>query len=311
MFNNIQLYRYDKTGTTELERIVVPLSYADKEKFYARITQDPTVNRAIQVTLPRMSFEMSSINYDPLRKTSTFNDMYSSSNGVSGIKRTPYDFQFTLSIYVRNTEDGTQIVEQILPYFSPDYTLTIDLAGLDGLHNDVPIILDSINYNQNYTGEADEMRVLTWDLTFTVKAYLYGPTATDLGLIRQSTANIFNTLSSTTNDKTLTVANTGSGKYTAGELVYEGKGPLTSNGTGFVTSWNNVTNQLALTNIRGTFKPGFKAHGALSNAVYTIASVNDPNQKLVNIDVTTNPNNATLNTAFGFDTQIDEYPTIV
>ena len=119
MFNNLQLFRYDKSGNVEIERITVPLSYASKEKFYSRITQDPTLNKEVEITLPRMSFEMTGITYDPLRKVSLINSLYSPSNNFSAVKQTPYNFSFVLSIYTRNTEDGTQLVEQILPYFAP------------------------------------------------------------------------------------------------------------------------------------------------------------------------------------------------
>ena len=308
MFNNLQLYRYNKAGTVEIERIVVPLSYAAKEKFYTRITQDPNLNTQVQITLPRMSFEMTSINYDPLRKTSIFNTLYSPLNGISNIKQTPYNFTFNLSIFVRNTEDGTQIIEQILPYFSPDYTLTVDLTGL-GLKVDVPLILDSITYNDSYTGGSEELRVLTWDLTFTAKAFLYGPAQSNTGIIRQATANIYNSIEASSSDKFILLGS-GSGNYQGGELVYEGRDPLKANGSGFVTTWDNVGKQLAVTKTYGTLTANNKLIGALSNAVYSIASSSDKNIKLVNITVTPKPITANADTAFGFDVDIEEFPNI-
>jgi hypothetical protein len=310
IFNNLQLYRYNKAGTVELERIVVPLSYASKEKFYARITQDPNLNKEIQITLPRMSFEMTGINYDPLRKTSIFNTLYSQSNNISGVKQTPYNFTFTLSVYVRNTEDGTQIIEQILPYFSPDYTLTVNLTSLSGLKVDVPITLDSITYNDNYTGVADDLRVLTWDLTFTARAFLYGAINSDIKIIRQSTANIFNELGTTNNDKILSL-NSGNGlNYKIGELVYEGKSPLSANGSGFITAWSNVSNEMTVTQINGIFKPGFRLFGAVTNSAYTIINTGDNSLKVVNINVTPDPSTANIDSAYGFDIDINEYPDI-
>lgn len=309
LFNNIQLYRYNKAGTVEIERIVVPLTYAAKEKFYSRITQDPNLNKEVQITLPRMSFEMTSINYDPLRRTSLFNTLYSATNNISNIKQTPYNFTFNLSVFVRNTEDGTQIIEQILPYFSPDYTLTVDLTGL-GLKVDIPIILDSITYNDNYQGGSEELRTLTWDLTFTAKAFLYGPIQSNTSIIRQATANIYNSLGTASSDKFIQLG-TGTGDYQVGELVYEGRNSLKSNGSGFVLSWDNVGTQLAVTRTYGTFTANSKLIGVLSNTVYTIASSSDTNLKLVNIDVTPKPITANADTAFGFDVDIDEYPNIV
>lgn len=309
LFNNIQLFRYNKAGTVEIERIVVPLTYASKEKFYSRITQDPDLNKEVQITLPRMSFEMTSINYDPLRKTSLFNTLYSATNNISNIKQTPYNFTFNVSIYVRNTEDGTQIIEQILPYFSPDYTLTVDLTGL-GLKVDIPVILDSVSYNDDYTGGPDNLRVLTWDLTFTAKAFLYGATESNTKVIRQATANIYNSLESASSDKYILLGS-GSGNYQGGELVYEGRSALNSNGSGFVSYWDNVGKQLIVTRTYGTFTANNKLVGALSNAVYLISSSSNPDIKLVNIDATPKPNTANADTAFGFDVDIDEFPNIV
>lgn len=310
MFNNIQLYRYNKAGTVEIERITVPLSYASKEKFYTRITQDPNLNREVQMTLPRMSFEMTSINYDPLRKTSMFNTLFSASNGISNVKQTPYNFTFTVSVYVRNTEDGTQIIEQILPYFSPDYTLTVDLTGL-GLKVDIPLILDSINYIDNYQGSAEELRVLVWDLTFTAKAYLYGPIESNTKIIRQATANIYNSLETASGDKFVRVTSGNGINFQGGELVYEGRDPLKSNGSGFVVSWSNTANELFLTRTYGTFTANNKIKGVISNAVYSIVSSSDANLQLVNIEVTPKPLTANADTAFGFDIDIEEYPNIV
>ena len=309
MFNNIQLYRYNKAGTAEIERIVVPLSYAAKEKFYTRTTQDPNLNKEVQITLPRMSFEMTSLNYDPLRKTSVFNNLYSPTNNFSAVRQVPYNFTFNLSVFARNTEDGTQIVEQILPYFSPDYTLSLDLVGLDGQTVDVPIILDAVNYTQDFEGLPDNLRVLTWDLSFTMKAYLFGPTQSDLKIIKNSTSNIYNSLS-TTSSKRYFDLGSGYGNYKIGELVYEGKNELSSNGTGFVSSWSNVANTLTISNAYGEFKANTKLIGAVSNAVYTILTSSDTDLQLVNIEVTPKPPTANANNAFGFDVSIEEYPNI-
>jgi hypothetical protein len=310
LFNNIQLYRYNKAGNVEIERIVVPLSYTSKEKFYTRITQDSNLNKEVQITLPRMSFEMTSINYDPLRKTSIFNNLYSESNNFSAVKQTPYNFTFTLSVYARNTEDGTQIIEQILPYFSPDYTLTVDLNDLNGLNVDVPVILDSINYTQDYQGSSDTTRVLVWDLTFTVKAYLYGPTQSNTKVIRTATANIFNSFGTTSSDRYIQVNNGNNLNYKIGELVYVGRDPMTATASAFVMNWSNTANNMMVTRSFGEFKANTKLVGAVSNAVYTIVDSSDKNLQLVNIDVTPIPSTANANNAFGFDINIEEYPNI-
>ena len=109
-----------------------------------------------------MGFELTAITYDPLRKISSFNKLYAQDSATStkAIPSAPYNFDFTLSVYVRNTEDGTQIIEQILPYFSPDYTINIDLIDEPSLKVDVPIILNSVSYEMADTGSADDTRTI-------------------------------------------------------------------------------------------------------------------------------------------------------
>ena len=126
MFNNLKLYRYTKDGDTEIERVTVPLTYANKEKYYTRITQDPNLAKQTLIDLPRMAFEMVSITYDPLRKISNYNELFSpgqDGNKITTVRAAPYNFAFDLNIYVRNVEDGSQLIEQILPYFTPVYII--------------------------------------------------------------------------------------------------------------------------------------------------------------------------------------------
>ena len=204
MFNNITLKRYNKAGTQEIERINVPLMYAQKEKFYERITQDPNLSNETTMTLPRMSFEMDAITYDPLRKRSNFTNSFaagSTGSKVKNIVATPYNFDFTLTIYVRNVEDGTQIVEQILPYFAPDYTLTMSLVDIASEKVDVPFILNSVSQDVNNVGvSSDNVRIIMWTLTFTAKGYMYGAT-TESKIIRKAIANTYDSTFNTTAQK--------------------------------------------------------------------------------------------------------------
>jgi len=311
LFNNIRLVRYNKAGTQEIERITVPLQYAQKEKFYQRITQDPELTKEVQMTLPRMSFELDAITYDPLRKRSLFVESYSaeSSSTVKVIRTTPYNFDFTLSIYVRNTEDGTQIIEQILPYFNPDYNLTLDMIGLADQKVDVPFILNNITYEVDDIGDGNTTRILIWTLTFTAKGYMYGPIASK-NIIRKVTANTFNTLA-TSDDRTITFANTGgSGTFKVGELVYEGRDLSSANATAFVEAWDPDTFRLIINDVNGIIKTGKYLTGAVSNASYNIASLSATDLQLSKIQVTPEPNTANSNTAFGFDTLIQEFPGI-
>ena len=314
MFNNIRLVRYNKTGTTELERITVPLSYAQKEKFYSRLQQDPNMNQAVQITLPRMSFEMTSITYDPVRKTSMFNRNFSplSDTLLRSVRMTPYNFDFSLNIYVRNTEDGTQIVEQILPYFAPDYTLTADFTGLNQ-PIDIPIILQNVVYDADYIGGPETLRVLNWTLNFTMKGYMYGPIA-NVDVIRTSTANTFNDVFSLDSSRKITVNSAtgsgGTGSFKVGELVYQGNNFDVASATGYVNSWSPSTNTLIVVDTTGVLTSGHFITGAVSNASYNIISFGTNDQQLVSITVSPDPNTANVNTAFGFDTTVEEFPNI-
>lgn len=309
MFNNIRLVRYNKAGTQEIERITVPLSYAQKEKFYSRLQQDPNMNEAVQITLPRMSFEIVSITYDPIRKTSMFNRTFSplSADSVRSVRMAPYNFDFSLNVYVRNTEDGTQIIEQILPYFTPDYTLTADIVGLSE-PIDLPIILQNVSYDPDYIGGPENLRVLTWTLNFTMKGYMYGPIA-NTKIIRTVSANTYNDVYNTSNTRKITVAN-GSGTFKVGELLFQGDSYDTATATTFVQSWSPTTNTLIVVDTSGVLESGKFITGVVSNAAYNIASFSTNDFQLVNIEVNPDPNTANSNSAFGFDTTIEEFPNI-
>jgi hypothetical protein len=307
MFNNIKLKRYNKEGTTEIERITVPLTYSTKEKFYSRITQDPNLARDIQIILPRMAFELTSITYDPLRKGSSFVEQFTAknTNQISRITRTPYNFEFNLYIFVRNVEDGTQIVEQILPYFAPDYTLNASLV--EGIKTDIPIILQSVSQDiSNDTGSPEQLRTINWTLTFTVKGYLYGPTI-DSKIIRKVTANTFfyNTEGTTQQIK---LGNPGSNtEFKVGELVYEGRTIADANSTGFVASWDNTAKILIVSDVTGDIKIGRQIKGAVTNASYNVISYQTADYQLSSLVIEPDPITANANDAFGFTETLTYY----
>lgn len=309
IFNNLILVRYNKAGTTEIERVTVPLSYAQKEKFYARITQDANLDRPIQISLPRMSFELDSISYDPLRKISNYNETFVPNNSttIKNYRVVPYNFDFSLSIYVRNVEDGTQIVEQILPYFNPDMTITGDILGL-GKPIDLPIILQSINSSVEAEGVPENLRMIIWTLTFTLKGFMFGPVSNS-SIIRTSTANTYD---STFNLARIREFNLGSGSgiFKYGELIYEGRTLASANATAYVQSWNSTSNTLIVIDTNGVFDIGKYIFGAVSNASYNIVSTTETSGQLNSITVVPDPLSANLSTAFGFDTVIEESPNI-
>jgi hypothetical protein len=196
IFNDIQLVRYTKDQRTERERFKVPLSYGSKEKYMTRITTDPDLTKSVQIVVPRISFEMTGISYDASRKqmTSLRNFAPATANTSTRLNTQfapiPYDFNFSLSIYVRNTEDGTQILEQILPFFTPDFNVTVDFIPEMNQKYDLPIILNSVNPTTDYEGDFMTTRLITWDLEFTVKGYIW-PSVNTSRYIRQANTNIY------------------------------------------------------------------------------------------------------------------------
>lgn len=190
LFNEIYISRKDSNGT-ELEKIKVPISYGPKEKFVRKIREldeaDPA-RSSFENILPRMSFEISSMVYDTNRKLNTLNKVYSKRNESDATisyayQEVPYNFEFTLNVINRNIDDGYQIIEQILPYFTPDFTISMHFTDLDR-KIDVPVILSSINTSEDYEGELNERRLITHSLIFQTKSYIFGPVKTS-GLIRE------------------------------------------------------------------------------------------------------------------------------
>jgi hypothetical protein len=182
IFNNIIIERDNTAGVVQ-QTMKVPLSYGPKEKFLARLEGDPTLENQAAIVLPRMSFEMTGFSYAATRKTNTLNKVYSQTSADKSSANyqyapVPYDITFTMSIMVKNAEDGTRIIEQILPYFTPAWTASVELIPeMNGVY-DIPLVIDSIGQDDSYQGPFDQRRAIIWTLTFTMKAYLFGPTKT-------------------------------------------------------------------------------------------------------------------------------------
>tara|TARA_B100000902_G_scaffold111005_1_gene112387 strand:- start:891 stop:1733 length:843 start_codon:yes stop_codon:yes gene_type:complete len=187
LFNDVYIRHHDSAGK-DIGELKVPISYGPRQKFLARIQQQPELNKAVQVTLPRMSFEMNSITYDPSRKSGITQTFKTIDGGK--IKKVfmpvPYNLGFELNVLTKLQDDSLQIVEQILPFFQPGFTLTIDLADQIGEKRDVPMVLEDISFTDDYEGNFETRRALIYTLRFTAKTYMFGPIAdsTD-GLIRK------------------------------------------------------------------------------------------------------------------------------
>lgn len=182
LFNEIHITRTNKQGDVTAF-IKVPVTYAPKEKMLTRVGEDPNIDRpSASVTLPMMSFEMTNVRYDSDRKLNTVGRSVVQSSDRNKLKYqynpVPYNFGFRLYVYVKNAEDGTKIVEQILPYFTPDFTVTVNLIPEMEATVDIPVVMDSIQQEDSYNGDFRERRALIWTLDFTVKGYIYGPIKT-------------------------------------------------------------------------------------------------------------------------------------
>lgn len=309
IFNNLKMVRYNNAGTVEIERITVPLAYASKERFYKRITQDINLTKEIQISLPRMAFEVTGLTYDPLRKISSHVDQYSTGTSASKarqVKMTPYNFDFNLHIFIRNTEDGMQIVEQILPFFTPDYTVTADFIGLSDLKLDVPIIFNSISYDDSYEGDMDSTRVLVWTLNFTVKAYMFGPISS-INIINKTITNVYNSAYQTQDMREMVFWSVGNTSYKIDELVYQGPSLEEASATGYVRSYSANNETILLYDTNGYFRTNTYLTGVISNASYNVQTLTIPDNLLVKIEVQPSPNTANANDAYGFSTNITEY----
>ena len=180
LFNGITIHRDGDASDDPSAIIKVPLAYGPTQKFLARIEQQPDLNKPVSMSLPRMSFEFTGIEYDTSRKlgaTQTFTTaIKTDKKDVRKIYMpVPYNMAFELNIMTLLNDDALQIVEQILPYFQPNYTVTIDLVESIGEKKDIPITLENVAFEDNYEGDYTQRRVLLYTLNFTAKTYLFGP----------------------------------------------------------------------------------------------------------------------------------------
>ena len=179
LFNNLTI-KATNASDSVVSVTKVPLSYGPTQKFLARLEQSADLNKSTAMTLPRMSFEFTGLTYDPSRKvttTQTFvvKDPDTGEETKKGFMPVPYNMQFELAIMCKLNDDALQIVEQILPYFQPAYNLTVELVEGIKEKRDVPVVLENITMEDDYTGDFKERRVLLYTLRFTAKTYMYGP----------------------------------------------------------------------------------------------------------------------------------------
>ena len=174
LFNDISIKRIDNNDNIK-ETIKVPLAYGPKQKFLTRIEQDNSLTRSVAIQLPRIGFDMSSLTYDPERKLNSLNRKYVKYNGNLGqiYSPVPYLLTFNLYVFVKNAVDGAMIIEQILPAFKPDFTVTINAIPTMGIKIDMPIVLNGVSVEDSYEGDFTARRAIIYTIDFTSKVYFY------------------------------------------------------------------------------------------------------------------------------------------
>jgi len=312
MFNDIHVVRYNKAGTTSYEKFKVPLNYGAKEKYITRINSDPTLTKSIATSVPRMSFDMTGMSYDTARKLpSTVRNF--AANTSSTVKTqfvpVPYDFTFSLSIYVRNTEDGTQILEQILPFFTPDFNVTINFIPSMGKKYDMPVILNSVSTSTEYEGDMMSTRLITWDLEFTAKAYIWPPVIA-AEVIRQANTSIYLETSARNAQKVFVNYANGVGYFASNEIVRVSDKNIFGEVIYFSNNAAGAANTATL--VVGYLNDYLSANDVLvgdrSNATYTITSIDTNPLKSILVVTTPNPNNAEPDDEFGFSETVTNFP---
>ncbi len=308
LFNDIILQRYTLDGATKKEVFRVPLSYGSKEKYLTRITSDPNLTKSIATVVPRISFELIGLGYDSSRKqVSTLQNF--SYNTADGLKTQyapiPYNFDFTLSIYVRNHEDGTQILEQILPFFTPDFNVTVNFNSNMTQKYDMPIILNSASPEVDYEGDMLSTRLIIWTLDFTAKGFIYPPVKTSQNIIEQANTNLHIDTISRTSQKVFVDYANGSNYFAEEETIFvEDRGV-----TGDVAYFSNSnTGVLVVGNLNKPLQANDIVLGTQTNAKYTIKTVDANPVKTVIIITNPDPITANVDDDFGFTETIYEYP---
>lgn len=310
LFNDIQVQRYSLDGSAEKEIFKVPLSYGAKEKYLVRITSDPNLTKTIATVVPRISFELTGLSYDSSRKQQSTlqNFAHTTSAGYkTQYLPIPYNFDFTLSIYVRNTEDGTQILEQILPFFTPDFNVTVNFNPSMNQKYDMPIILNSSTPEVDYEGDFMTTRLIIWTLDFTAKGYIWPPVKSNQSIIRQANTNISIDTQNKNGQRVYVDYANGSGYFAYEEsITVDTRGVI-----GDVAYFSNTsTGTLVLTNLNKPLQANDVVVGSFTNASYTVTSIDNAPLKTVIIITEPVPITANADDEFGFSETIYEWPNL-
>jgi len=299
VFNDIYLVRYTKDGITAKETIKVPLNWGAKEKYITRLTADPTLTKSIATTVPRISFEMTGMSYDSSRKLPTTVRNFSANNATTVNAQyvpVPYNFDFSMSIYVRNTEDGTQILEQILPFFTPDFSVTVDFIPLMDPKYDMPIILNSVSNETTYEGDMMETRMIIWNLEFTAKSHIWPPVKTGK-IIKTANTNLFIQPNSLLEQQVFVDFANGVGRFSDSETIR-----VTDKDVyGTVAYFSNANNGiLVVESLNDYLAVGDIVRGDFTGATFTIKTADKTPLKSTTITTRPKPLTAEPDDEFGF-----------
>lgn len=310
LFDDISLVRKDNNTGKEIQRFLVPIIYSPKEKMVTRLFSDPDLVRQVQTILPRMSFEITGITYDASRKQNSLLKVakdYSSTRGAATYMGVPYDITFQLNVYSRNIDDGLQIVEQIMPFFNPDFTVTADMVPDLALLKDIPITLNSVANDIQYEGNYDSVRYVNWSLNFTMKISYYGP-ITYPKIIREVDANIWQdrTMSPGYISKLYLGGVQANSTFKINDLVFQGSSYRQSQAYGIVLNFDKQNSVLQLGAIQGQFKTNSTIHAVSTNAYANVVSWDSGPAKLVEIKITPDPITAEPTDDYGYTIVINE-----
>jgi len=313
LFKDIQLVTYtNDSSRNELKRIRVPLMYGDKEDYYIRLKQAGVVPIPTDLPLPRMMFRMDRLYYDPSRKQQSQLQTFAPST-IGSVNTqyvpVPYNIDFELQVYVRNTEDGTQIIEQIITFFKPEYTLEMVFVDQLGITKNIPIVLNAVARSLENDGASDwTMRREVWTLNFTMQTYIFGPTDQG-GLIKQANTNIWYYAGTQDSGQTINITLKGPGfqSYKIGEVIYQGTSLQEATGIGYVQQFYPNKNTLSIYIQTGTFLTNANIKGAVSDASWNVTSIAN-SSPLATITVTPVPATVNIGDDFGFSVTINESP---
>lgn len=299
LFKNIPFIKYDEHGN-EVERIIVPILYGNKEKYVKRLD---IPDEKVQITLPRIEYGLVDIVYDPSRRTNQANKITGCSTDGSVYVNSPlpYNFNFELVLYTRNIEDANQIMEYILPFFYPDYNLKINMVPEAGITKNIPISFNGESEEEDATGTFDgPVRSVFRTLNFTARSYIFQPPKY-MKPILQAETYIYNENSV----ESLLLAN-GSGNFLPNDLVFQGNSIERYSAKAKIVSWNPSSNTLVISNRTGIFSTNVTIYNTTRSISYTVIDANTSTLAISSI-ITPVPNTYPVTGPFDYNIQINDF----